>query len=88
MNIPEKYRDRPNLWRLAVELSKLDNPERTVNALFSAISAYAGTEPPAPLPEGRSNNERFNAVLNNCQRARAVYDALSAFAEAGKGAPS
>ncbi|MDE7261143.1 MAG: hypothetical protein K2N78_03645 [Oscillospiraceae bacterium] len=59
-----------------------------MNALSAVLAAYAGAEPPAPLPvpEGRTNNERFNALLNSCQHPRAVYDTLLAFAEAGKGA--
>lgn len=37
-------------------------------------------KPPAPLPapEGRSNNEKFNALLNSCENPRAVYNALAA----------
>ena len=32
-----------------------------------------------------TNNEKFNAVLNGCENLRAVYNALLAFVEAGKG---
>ena len=77
---------KPNLMRVACELSKMSNPERTANALVQALAAYAGKEPPAPLPEpkGRTTNERFNDLLNGCGDPRAVYTALLAFAEAGK----
>lgn len=36
------------------------------------------------IPEGQTNNERFNALLNSCQNPRAVYNALAAFAVDGK----
>ncbi|MBD5130476.1 MAG: hypothetical protein HDT43_11255 [Ruminococcaceae bacterium] len=82
---PEYYTSRPNLLRVAREIATYKNPERVVNAL-TAVLAAAGTESPAPLPEpeGRTNNEKFNALLNSCQNPRAIYNALAAFAETGK----
>ncbi len=88
MHQPEYYTSKPNLPRVAQEIATYKNPERVVNVLTAMLAAYTGAEPPAPLPvpEGRTNNEKFNAILNSCQNPRAVYDALAAFAKAGKGA--
>ena len=81
MHQPEYYTSRPNLLRVAQEIATYKNPERVVNALTAMLAAYAGAEPPTPLPvpEGQTNNERFNALLNSCQNPRAVYDALAVF---------
>lgn len=84
----EYYTRKPNLLRVAREIASYENPDCVVKALFQMLAGCAGTEPPAPLPvpEGQTNNEKFNALLNSCQNSRAVYNALAAFAEAGKGA--
>lgn len=84
---PEYYASRPNLLRVATEISKMNHPERVEDALTQPLAAHAETESPAPLPvpERRTNKERFNAVLNRCENPRAVFNALMAFAEAGKG---
>ena len=86
MHQPEYYTSRPNLLRVAQEIATYKNPDRVVNTLSAVLAARAGAETPAQLPEGRTNNEKFNAILNSCQHPGAVYDALMAFAEAGKGA--
>lgn len=39
MKIPEKYANRPNLYRLACELSTYENPDRVLNALKAVLSA-------------------------------------------------
>lgn len=78
---PEHYADKPNLLRLARVIAAGRNPERVVNALFQMLANCAGTEPPAPFPEGQTNNERFNDLLNSCQNPQAVYDMLAAVAE-------
>ena len=46
MEIPEKYADRPNLYRLACELASYENPDRVLNALKPILSANVkgGTE--------------------------------------------
>lgn len=33
--IPEKYANRPNLWRLACELSKFKDPYKAINILLA-----------------------------------------------------
>lgn len=33
--IPEKYANRPNLWRVACELSKFKNPDKVLAALVT-----------------------------------------------------
>ena len=74
---------KPNLMRVASELASYGDASRPVtNALAQVLAAYAGAEPPAPLPEpdGQTNNERFNALLNSCENPRAVYNALLALA--------
>ena len=81
----EYYTSRPNLLRVAQEIATYKNPERVVNMLSAVLAARAEAASPAQLPEGRTNNEKFNAILNSCQHPRAVYDALAAFTEAGKG---
>ena len=83
---PEYYTSRPNLLRVAQEIATYKNPERVVNVLSATLAARAEAASPAPLPapEVQTNNEKFNAILNSCQHPRAVYDALAAFAEAGK----
>lgn len=81
---PEYYADKPNLVRLAREISSSKHPKQLLNALDIILSAYAqGRQAQAPLPEGQTNNERFNALLNSCQNPRGVYNALSAFSELG-----
>lgn len=35
MKIPEKYANKPNLWRLACELSKFKEPEKALNLLLA-----------------------------------------------------
>lgn len=79
---PEYYASKPNLLRVAQEIAACENPERIANALMSMLEAYAGAEhsSPLPAPEGQTNNERFNAMLNSFQHPRAVYNALYAFA--------
>ena len=42
--IPEKYADRPNLWRVACELSTYRNPRGVINALAAV--------PPSRKEEG------------------------------------
>lgn len=32
---PEKYANRPNLWRVAYELAKFEDPHRTVDMLMA-----------------------------------------------------
>ncbi len=78
--------NKPNLMRVASELASFGDASRPVaNALIQVLAAYAGAEPPAPLPEpdGRTNNQRFNTLLNSCENPRAVYNALLSFAEKG-----
>lgn len=63
---PEYYADRPNLMRLAREISSSKHPEQILNALGMILSGYAqGRQAQAPLPESQTNNERFNALLNS-----------------------
>lgn len=81
---PEYYTSRPNLLRVAREIAAMEHPERAVEALGAVLADSHEKEPPASLPEGQTNNERFNALLNSCQNPRTVYNALLAFAEAGK----
>lgn len=33
--IPEKYADRPNLWRVACELSKFKEPDKALDMLLA-----------------------------------------------------
>ena len=76
---------KPNLMRVASEIASYGDASRPVaNALIQVLAAYAGAEPPAPLPEpdGQTNNERFNALLNSCENPRAVYNVLLAIAGA------
>ena len=40
--IPEKYADRPNLYRLACELSTYEDPYRVLNALVALLSRKKG----------------------------------------------
>lgn len=35
MKIPEQYADRPNLWRAACELSKLEDPYEAIDRLLA-----------------------------------------------------
>ena len=35
MKTPEEYANRPNLWRLACELSKFDNPYKAADLLLA-----------------------------------------------------
>lgn len=49
MKIPEKYANKPNLWRLACELSKFNEPYKAVDALRT----LAG-----PLLKERNKHER------------------------------
>ena len=74
--------NKPHLLRVAQEIAAYKNPERIANALMSMLEACAEAEPSTslPIPEGQTNNERFNALLNGCQHPRVVYTALYAFA--------
>ena len=36
--IPEKYANRPNLWRVACELSKSGNPDKVLDVLAVVLS--------------------------------------------------
>lgn len=81
---PEYYAEKPNLVRLAKEISSSKHPEQLLNALAIILSdSDQGRQAQAPLPEGQTNNERFNTLLNSCQNPRDVYNALSAFSELG-----
>ena len=68
---PEYYASRPNLPRPVKETAAYDNPDRVPGAILAA---------PAHEVPTRSNNERFNTLLNSCQHPGAVYAALIAFA--------
>lgn len=79
--------NKPNLLRVASELASYGDASWPVaNALMQVLAASMETKPPAPLPapEGQTNNARFNALLNNCEKPRAVYNTLLAFSEQGK----
>ena len=39
MNIPEKYADRPNLYRVACELANSKDPDKTFDALAAILKA-------------------------------------------------
>ena len=47
MEIPEKYANRPNLYRLACELASCENPDRVLNALKDVLSANVKGGPEA-----------------------------------------
>ena len=47
MEIPEKYANRPNLYRLACELSTYKEPYRVLNALKDVLSANVKGGPEA-----------------------------------------
>lgn len=81
---PEYYTSRPGLLRVAREIAAMEHPERAVEALGAVLADSHEKEPPASLPEGQNNNERFNALLNSCQNPRAIYNALLDLAEAGE----
>lgn len=37
--IPKQYADKPNLWRVACELSTYKEPHKVLNALMAILSA-------------------------------------------------
>ncbi len=39
MKIPEKYADRPNLYRVACELAKSKDPDKILDVLAAVLSA-------------------------------------------------
>lgn len=42
MEIPKKYANKPNLWRLACELAKCKEPDKVLNALAAVLSNGKG----------------------------------------------
>ena len=70
------YTKKPNLLRVTQELATYEDPDR----ILAALGAMLGKE---PLLEGRTNNERFNALLNRCDHPRTVYNTLLTLAVEG-----
>ena len=62
---------RPNLLRVSQELTAYEDPDR----VLAALGAMLGKE---PLPEGQTNNEKFNTLLNRCGHPRDVHHMLLA----------
>ena len=40
--VPEECADKPNLWRLACELSKFEDPEKALALGYPAMKYHAG----------------------------------------------
>ena len=64
-------------------MSEIEKMKEYTTLRAVPLAVWHRTEAPIPA---QTNNERFNALLNNCQNPRAVYNALAAFAGAKKGA--
>ena len=48
MEIPEEYANKPNLWRLACELSKFEDPEKVLALMLAIAGPMLKKEETAP----------------------------------------
>ncbi len=79
---PGKYNHKPNLWRVACELSKCKNPYGMSDLLLTVAGSVLG-EARDSENTGMTNNKKFNRLLNGCGHPRAVYSALLSLGRAG-----
>ena len=82
----EKMRTKPNLARIAAELSSYGkDADRVVDGLMFVLAARA-KKSAEPAPATADNNQRFNDPLNRCKDPQRTFNALLAFAEGRKAA--
>lgn len=65
--LPEKYANKPNLFRVAFELSTFRDPYKAADMLL-AVAGPAVKQGEDRKGSGMNRNERFNHCLNNCKR--------------------
>lgn len=74
---------KPNLFRVSKELLELYGKEDAYK-IVDSLTGLLGACAQKPTEPAKSNTEKFTDVLNSCQHPRAVFNALSAFADQRK----